>query len=530
MDSDQNLNDLNDVEISSPLNSQALIYQASTGLWINATQSGAGGGGRTYSGASPVSVDNDQNVIALNVLPNSDWNGTFDGQQGTYYLNWANDNNRLFSLLTLDNNSSFDARYNKTVDSNNAGRLNFQVIANPPWLQVSDYNVSTLQAGTFGGGLYTFPSSGGRFIKLDPANRSIIFDGGGTANLVTSSGNMYFEAGSGAPTFTFKGTLLPFDLTGDSIGGSGSNRWQYGYFSKDVNAWGDINARTLLSASGFICDWTTCYKLSDMNNTIIPFNNITNRLFSLLTLDSNGGFDLRYLNEEDYNVSNLVGGTFGAGSFLFPLDVNGIRANFQDVNGINYYVNGIDFNTVYDKRYVRIGTGTQLSSGIAIWDSVAGILKFSDATVTNGTIITGSQLVSTTATGSAPFVVSSTTLVSNLNADILDGQHGSYYLIDTNIFSSGVADCNSTSFVFGFNSNGTIDCRTDLSGGGGSSIDTNTVTAGWTNSSGKWLIDLNTTQAIYSDKNVFMNKCAVSETNSVQFMCFPAGGGFIIQG
>src|SRR3990172_2909713 len=141
VDSDQNLNDLNDVEISNPTNAQALIYQSSTGLWKNLAQASAGGGGRTYSGVSPVTVDNDANQIGLNVLSTSDYNGTFDGQQGSFYLNWANDNNRLFSLLTLDNNNSFDARYNKTVDSNNSGRLNFQVIANPPWRTEPDTNI-----------------------------------------------------------------------------------------------------------------------------------------------------------------------------------------------------------------------------------------------------------------------------------------------------------------------------------------------------------------------------------------------------
>jgi hypothetical protein len=43
-----------------------------------------------------------------------------------------------------------------------------------------------------------------------------------------------------------------------------------------------------------------------------------------------------------------------------------------------------------------------------------------------GTVISP-QLQSTVATGTAPLTVASTTLVSNLNADLLDGQHGSYY-------------------------------------------------------------------------------------------------------
>lgn len=39
------------------------------------------------------------------------------------------------------------------------------------------------------------------------------------------------------------------------------------------------------------------------------------------------------------------------------------------------------------------------------------------------------QLVSTLATGTSPFAVTSTTLNTNLNADLLDGQHGAYFAI-----------------------------------------------------------------------------------------------------
>jgi hypothetical protein len=38
----------------------------------------------------------------------------------------------------------------------------------------------------------------------------------------------------------------------------------------------------------------------------------------------------------------------------------------------------------------------------------------------------------TIATGTAPLVISSTTIVSNLNVDLLDGQHGTYYLDTAN--------------------------------------------------------------------------------------------------
>ena len=39
-------------------------------------------GARLYTGLSPVSVDNDGNVIALNILASSDWNGLLDGFEG----------------------------------------------------------------------------------------------------------------------------------------------------------------------------------------------------------------------------------------------------------------------------------------------------------------------------------------------------------------------------------------------------------------------------------------------------------------
>lgn len=38
-----------------------------------------------------------------------------------------------------------------------------------------------------------------------------------------------------------------------------------------------------------------------------------------------------------------------------------------------------------------------------------------------------SQIQSTVANGTAPLIVASTTAVTNLNADLLDGQHGSYF-------------------------------------------------------------------------------------------------------
>lgn len=54
--------------------------------------------------------------------------------------------------------------------------------------------------------------------------------------------------------------------------------------------------------------------------------------------------------------------------------------------------------------------------------------------------ITARQLESDVVTGTAPLIVVSTTLVSNLNADKLDSQHGSYYLDSDNFTGTGWID------------------------------------------------------------------------------------------
>ncbi|MCL0234236.1 hypothetical protein, partial [Klebsiella pneumoniae] len=79
----------------------------------------------------------------------------------------------------------------------------------------------------------------------------------------------------------------------------------------------------------------------------------------------------------------------------------------------NYYT-----KTESDERYVNV-TG----------DTMTGPLIVKAA-------ITGTQLISTIATGTSPLKVTSTTVVSNLNADMLDGWHLNYILNDGYVTSA----------------------------------------------------------------------------------------------
>jgi len=84
-------------------------------------------------------------------------------------------------------------------------------------------------------------------------------------------------------------------------------------------------------------------------------------------------------------------------------------AQFNEGSSVDLYFNN-------SKKFQTTGVGV----------SIAGI---SSATT----------FVSTQTTGTAPIKVSSTTLVSNLNADLLDGQEGSYYTNASNLSSGTIS-------------------------------------------------------------------------------------------
>jgi len=69
----------------------------------------------------------------------------------------------------------------------------------------------------------------------------------------------------------------------------------------------------------------------------------------------------------------------------------------------------------------------------------------STGTLSSSSTITGTQLISNIASGTAPLTVTSTTLVTNLNADLLDGLDNTKFMrTDTNTSSTGTISSSST--------------------------------------------------------------------------------------
>jgi hypothetical protein len=111
--------------------------------------------------------------------------------------------------------------------------------------------------------------------------------------------------------------------------------------------------------------------------------------------------------------------------------------------------------------WLRINQNESFTSGTAAYGNWAfgtgGISVGSWGTAGAGNIqasgnITGSQLISTVSTGTAPLTVSSTTVVTNLNADYLDGYHASSFALTSGVVqlapASAQTDSSTNSSIF----------------------------------------------------------------------------------
>lgn len=130
-------------------------------------------------------------------------------------------------------------------------------------------------------------------------------------------------------------------------------------------------------------------------------------------------------------------------SFISPNASNTISVSMLDVDTLSFSGNSGQLFSVTDSLSGTIFAVNDISGIPSIEVLDTGVVKLAEnfGNVLIGTAIddgvnklqiggsvVGTQFKSTTVTGTAPLVIASTTLVSNLNVDLLEGQHGSYYL------------------------------------------------------------------------------------------------------
>lgn len=202
----------------------------------------------------------------------------------------------------------------------------------------------------------------------------------------------------------------------------------------ELNYTSYVNPANFVTSLGTNGNYVTWTKNGTTNNLTVPFattSNVLNSLGSRTAISGTtvGQSGLRlyevYNNGYPVNFGNVLNiGGLGYGELLFQWTVDSNPGHLyyrskRDVasqawsNWVTILDNN-NYSSTLDGRYVTLATN----------QTVSGIKTFS------------TQQKFTVATGTSPFTVSSTTVVSNLNADMLDGWHLNYILKDGYVTSA----------------------------------------------------------------------------------------------
>lgn len=196
----------------------------------------------------------------------------------------------------------------------------------------------------------------------------------------------------------------------------------------ELNYTSYVNPANFVTSLGTNGNYVTWTKNGTTNNLTVPFattsnvlNNLGNRTAISGTTIGQSGLRLYEVYDNGYpvsfgNVLNIGGLGYGELLFQWTADSNPGHLYYRSKRDVasqawSNWVTILDnnnYSSTLDGRYVTLATN----------QTVSGIKTFS------------TQQKFTVATGTSPFTVSSTTVVSNLNADMLDGWHLNYILKD----------------------------------------------------------------------------------------------------
>lgn len=208
----------------------------------------------------------------------------------------------------------------------------------------------------------------------------------------------------------------------------------------ELNYTSYVNPANFVTSLGTNGNYVTWTKNGTTNNLTVPFattsnvlNNLGNRTAISGTTVGQSGLRLYKVYNNGYpvnfgNVLNIGGQGYGELLFQWTQDSNPGHLYYRSKRNVasqawSNWVTILDnnnYSSTLDGRYVTLATN----------QTVSGIKTFS------------TQQKFTVATGTSPFTVSSTTVVSNLNADMLDGWHLNYILKDGYV-TSGTAGLSS---------------------------------------------------------------------------------------
>lgn len=173
---------------------------------------------------------------------------------------------------------------------------------------------------------------------------------------------------------------------------------------------------------------------SDKNIVITPNNGSSTDDPKIVFTSANAAVGPLNITLRAYPINGGMLSFEGASGQLFSI-IDSLSGTLFAVNDVS----GLPSLEVLDTGYIR---AAQYSGNMSIGFAVDNA---TDRLQVNGTTVS-TQFKSSVTTGTAPLVINSTTMVSNLNSELLSGQNSSYYLNASN-FTGTLADARLTSNV-----------------------------------------------------------------------------------
>ena len=370
---------------------------------------------------------------------------------GTAIFQWgASDTNKTQLFITPHNNSEVSNPATNEMlfyTSNGSGYTSAwtRVLTHRNYTTYTVTKTGGGASGTWGISITGTAAAARKIYKIDGTSRTW-----STANSIVGNGLVGYTDTSTSGRWDSYGSIFQFSNLDNPTPGT-SNHWLTQIWSGTSNKLGvrwrtntggwsamqtiltntnyvsyaDTRYVTALGTNGNYVTWT---KNGATNNLTVPFattsnvlNNLGNRTAISGTTVGQSGLRLYSVYNNGYpvtygNVLNIGGSGYGELLFQWTGDSNPGHLYYRSKRDVasqawSNWVTILDnnnYSSTLDGRYVTLATN----------QTVSGIKTFSR------------QQKFTVATGTSPFTVSSTTVVSNLNADMLDGWHLNYILKD----------------------------------------------------------------------------------------------------
>ena len=267
-----------------------------------------------------------------------------------------------------------------------------------------------------------------------------------------TSGFQFLKANDGAgiavTEVTGDSTLYEFYMSDNPDGGD-TYSWRFTDWQSSNTLWQPLKLTSLYTqlvgtdhyVTGRIFQENTVrYSTQNASAANAGKNDCIFNTPSSLKVAGTGSISISNLNVNGYNG----GGGKGA---AFWLRLTGTGTTFEWAYGSTQFSTPVQTGLSVSTSPVTLSNGltvtfSSTTGGVAgdifscrIWQPSTN--NFYSSAIT-GTLSVSGQITSTVSNGTAPLVITSTTKVTNLNADLLDGNDGSYYLNYDNLTNKPV--------------------------------------------------------------------------------------------